>query len=390
MLAKFNSDGRLLWKRALVPSLPASGTKNLSFKSLYVENSNPHNIYVIGELSPNTTSIVYNPDIVVIKYQSGFDNANNPDGIVQWQRDIAGISGTTRRDYATSIHLDQLGRVMIGGYTDSNSLSPDDMWVALLDLDGSVMEKRKIASASGNEHLHQLLWKANDTFLFCGISDPAGSSDIILGETFYDGVTIEVQWSKIITNSSYKFTDPTMSIDEYGSVYVTATAVNTDGKNYGVLYTKFDNDVYTSTVVSKMFVPTGTYASCKNGGVKFDVFGNIDLSCNVERDFNNVQSVTSKISWNTGNIINSASVSETNGIGYSATVVSSDNSGDTIVAGNKVESVQLAILNWDTADNLLEDTYNDTLATGSNKAWYATGNAVIDQTKSMLAHLLSS
>ena len=381
MLAKFNSDGRLLWKRALVPSLPASGTKNLSFKSLYVENSNPHNIYVIGELSPNTTSIVYNPDIVVIKYQSGFDNANNPDGIVQWQRDIAGISGTTRRDYATSIHLDQLGRVMIGGYTDSNSLSPDDMWVALLDLDGSVMEKRKIASASGNEHLHQLLWKANDTFLFTGISDPAGSSDIILGETFYDGVTIEVQWSKIITNSSYKFTDPTMSIDEYGSVYVTATAINNDGKNYGVLYTKFDNDVYTSTVVSKMFVPTGTYASCKNGGVKFDVFGNIDLSCNVERDFNNVESVTSKISWNTGNIINSASVSETNGIGYAATVVSSDNSGDTIVAGNKVESVQLAIFNWNTADNLLEDTYNDTLATGTNKAWYATGNAVIDQTK---------
>ena len=381
MLAKFNSDGRLLWKRALVPSLPASGTKNLSFKSVYVENSNPHNIYVIGELSPNTTSLVYNPDIVVIKYQSGFDNANNPDGIVQWQRDIAGISGTTRRDYATSIHLDQLGRVMIGGYTDSNSLSPDDMWVALLDLDGSVMEKRKIASASGNEHLHQLLWKANDTFLFCGISDPAGSSDIILGETFYDGVTIEVQWSKIITNSSYKFTDPTMSIDEYGSVYVTATAVNTDGKNYGVLYTKFDNDVYTSTVVSKMFVPTGTYASCKNGGVKFDVFGNIDLSCSVERDFNNVESVTSKISWNSGNILNSAAVSETNGIGYAATVVSSDNSGDTIVAGNKVESVQLAIFNWNTADNLLEDTYNDTLATGTNKAWYATGNAVIDQTK---------
>ena len=40
-----------------------------------------------------------------------------------------------------------------------------------------------------------------------------------------------------------------MSIDEYGSVYVTATAVNSDGKNYGVLYVKFDNDVYTSTVV---------------------------------------------------------------------------------------------------------------------------------------------
>ena len=55
---------------------------------------------------------------------------------------------------------------MIGGYTDSNSLYADDMWVALLDIDGSIMEKRKIASDSVSEDLHQLLWKSNDTFLF--------------------------------------------------------------------------------------------------------------------------------------------------------------------------------------------------------------------------------
>ena len=66
-------------------------------------------IHTISTLLVNCLQILlsnsYNPDIVVIKYQSGFDNANNPDGIVQWQRDIAGISGATRRDYATSIHL---------------------------------------------------------------------------------------------------------------------------------------------------------------------------------------------------------------------------------------------------------------------------------------------
>ena len=119
--------------------------KSLSWKAVHIENSNPHNIYVIGETVPNVGNLTHNPDIVVAKYQSGFDNANNPDGIIQWQRDIAGISGSTRRDYASDIRLDQDGRVMIAGYTDSNSTAPDDMWVALLDLDGSMMEKRKIA-----------------------------------------------------------------------------------------------------------------------------------------------------------------------------------------------------------------------------------------------------
>ena len=140
VLAKFNSDGRLLWKRTLVPTVPAAQPKSLRWKSLHVENSNPHNIYVIGETVPNISQLSHNPDVVVAKYTSGFDNANNPDGIIQWQRDIAGISGSTRRDYATYIRLDQDGRCMIGGYTDANSLAPDDMWVALLDLDGSMME----------------------------------------------------------------------------------------------------------------------------------------------------------------------------------------------------------------------------------------------------------
>ena len=381
VLAKFNSDGRLLWKRTLIPTVPANSDKSLSWKAVHIENSNPHNIYVIGETVPNVGNLTHNPDIVVAKYQSGFDNANNPDGIIQWQRDIAGISGSTRRDYASDIRLDQDGRVMIAGYTDSNSTAPDDMWVALLDLDGSMMEKRKIASAAGSEHLHKIQWRTDDTFLFCGISDPAGAANIIIGETYYDTATIEVQWSKQIESGAYQFADPTFTIDEYGSVYVTATAIDTNGKNYGVLYAKFDNQDYTAVSLAKMYVPTGTYTSVKNAGVSFDVFGNIDISAVVERDFNAVQSITAKISWNTGTVLSAAEVTETNGIGYHPTCVANDNSGDTIVAGNKVEADQLAIFNWNTADNLFDETYNDILRTGSNKQWAASGNAVIDNTK---------
>ena len=381
ILAKFNSDGRLLWQRTLFPTVPASGTKSLEWKALYVENSNPHNIYVVGETVPNSVNLTHNPDVVVAKYRSGFDNANNPDGIIQWQRDIAGISGSTRRDYASSIALDQDGRVMIGGYTDANSLAPDDMWVALLDIDGTIMEKRKIASESGSEHLVDLQWKSNDTFMFIGISDPAGASDIILGETYYDTATVELQWAKKIESGAYKFMHPTFTIDEYGAVYVAATAVNAQDKNYGVLYVKFDNNDYTTPVEHKIYVPTGTYDGCHNAGIKFDVFGNIDLGVSVTKAFNDVQSTTLKISWNSGNIISASSASESSGIGYHAVDLSSDNSGDTVVIGNKVEADQLAIFNWNTADNLLDETYNDTLKTGTNKAWYDPAFATIDTSK---------
>ena len=382
LLAKFNSEGIMLWKRTLIPTVPAASAKSLSWKALTIENSNPHNIYVIGETVPHTTNLSRNPDVVVAKYKSGFDNANNPDGIIQWQRDIAGISGSTRRDYATSIRLDQDKRIMIGGYTDANSTAPDDMWVALLDLDGTIMEKRKIASTSGSEHLHQLEWKANDTFLFCGISDPAGEADIVIGETYYDTATIEVQWAKTLSSgATYSYKDPSFTRDEYGAVYVTATVVNSDNKNYGVLYAKFDGTDWTQTVANKIFVPTGEYVSCENAGVKFDIFGNIDLGVTVERAFNSVQSVTAKISWNTNNVISTAKVSETNGIGYYPTCIAGDNSGDTIVAGNKYEADQLAIFNWNTADKLLDETYNDTLRTSTNKAWTTDGNATIDDQK---------
>ena len=61
---------------------------------------------------------------------------------------------------------------------------------------------------------------------------------------------------------------------------------------------------------------------------------------------------TLKVGWNTGTVINAANVSETDGIGFKAVAVSNDSSGDTVVVGNKMEADQLAIFNWDTADNL--------------------------------------
>ena len=79
--------------------------KKAEFIKLKVDSSQENDvIYVTGQTyDPNNA--VYNPDIWLAKFESGFNNANEPDGILQWQKAIAGISGSTRRDYITTICL---------------------------------------------------------------------------------------------------------------------------------------------------------------------------------------------------------------------------------------------------------------------------------------------
>ena len=97
---------------------------------MYLDETSEENtlIYLIGETESQSTA-ANNPDILVAKYESGLDNANNPEGILRWQKEIAGVSGSTRRDYAGDIYLDDEQRVYICGWTDTNSPDPDDIWV---------------------------------------------------------------------------------------------------------------------------------------------------------------------------------------------------------------------------------------------------------------------
>ena len=120
---------------------------------MYLDTSQENDvIYVTGQ-TYDPQNAVYNPDIWLAKFESGFNNANEPDGILQWQKAIAGISGSTRRDFITTIALDQEKRIYIGGYTDSNSPDPNDMWIIQCDIDGNLVEKRKIASEDGSEEM---------------------------------------------------------------------------------------------------------------------------------------------------------------------------------------------------------------------------------------------
>ena len=367
VIAKFNSDGRLLWTRTMLPLQPATAAKSCIFNRIYVQNTNPHSIYVFGEVRPNLTNPNHNPDLIIAKFESGFDGFNNPTAVIKWQREIAGISGSTRRDYASAVTLDQDGQIYIGGWTDTNSPSPDDMWICLLDVDGSVKEKRKICSASGSEKMTDMVFTSDNTVLFAGIDDPDGLGNIVVGETYYDTATIEVQWSRKFGNAAYRFSDVRIAVDDYDSLYVTATATTiSTGITAGVMYMKFAKDNYMTPSVTKLIVPNAAFQEIRSVGLKYDIFGNIDVAAYVRYAYNDNQSVMFKISWNTSQIITAASLDQVDGIGFKAKTVTNDNSGDTIIAGDKIESEQLAIFNFEVS-SVFDGTYNKNLVS----AWSA-------------------
>ena len=250
------------------------------------------------------------------------------------------------------------------------------MWIGLLNTDGALEEKRKIASSAGDEHLNDIKFIGNNKVLFVGIEDPTGSGNIIFGETYYDSATIEVNWSRKFSNTAYRYSNPNLTVDDYGTVYITATATTVStGKTAGVAYWKFLASNLQTPATQKLFARNTAFEEIQSTGVRFDLFGNIDVGAYVRYAFNDNRIVAWKVSWNTDNVITAASVKETSGIGFHPVAITNDSSADTIVVGNKVEANEIAILNFDT-DVSGDDTYNDI----STIAWKGTGE-VIDDTK---------
>ena len=133
------------------------------------------------------SNITYNPDILVAKYISGFNSQNQADGILQWQKELAGISGSTRRDYATAIDWSpEMELLLLGGYTDTNTVSTNDMWFLLMNELGDVVEKRKLTTDTDEEKLTSAIFY-NEKIYFTSI---VGGEDLVYGMLEYDNVDI--------------------------------------------------------------------------------------------------------------------------------------------------------------------------------------------------------
>ena len=371
-LAKFDDLGQLVWERNLLPQ--NAGQKKAEFIKILVD-AVPENdlIYVVGHTyDPNNSA--YNPDIWLGKYESGFNNANAPDGILKWQKAIAGISGTTRRDWVTSLALDQEGRIYLAGYTDSNSIDPNDMWIIQCNLDGDLVEKRKIASATDSEMINQIQWISDDRFFMVGQNDE--NDDCIFGVFWFDGANLEIEYIRQIPTIGGYVRNPKFTIDEYDDVILVWDVYNGAAQKYDkVQINKFPlSTASTSWTWSKTVTISGDIDAIRHAGVNVDKFGNYTLVTDVIEDQNQRYAIYHYIKYD-GNVIKESKVDDTTSIGFQAITHSVDNSGDVIMVINRQQSDQIAAYRFN------DDTDLDYDFTKQNKAamtFYSPSDASYD------------
>ena len=359
-IAKFNDLGSVVWDRTLLPS---ASIKTARWKKMYLDETSEENhlIYLIGETESQGTA-GYNPDILVAKYESGLDNANNPEGLVRFQKEIAGVSGSTRRDYAGDIYLDDEQRVYICGWTDTNSPDPDDIWVMQLNNQGDVVEKRKFASDSEGEQMHQLYYLGDNQIAFCGIDED--NSDLIFGVMEYDGANIEMSYVKRLAVTGGDVQRPRFILDEYNDLFFVCDMWN-GTKNYGVAFFKIALDQIRLTIATpewdfaKIIAPSTTFESIKHAGITLDVFGNVNVVTETQLEDNNLQATVFGFKYD-GTIESSkiTNVSKSaNDVGFKVHSHAVDNSGDIILATNRQNPVQTIVHRFEDQAN---PTYDDT------------------------------
>ena len=217
-VSKLNSTGVKIWSIDIKPNAPAT-TKNLSFNKLLVDGDD---VWVVGESRPNQTILdVYNPDISLVKLTQ---SSNGLSATVTFQKAFAGISGSTRSDYVTSLEKVSDTRFIIGGHTNTNSSYPDDAFLAVLDTTGGFTVKRKLASANKSEKVTDIVVGETGVFFTLETAATPNSTDVnvAFGKVTISTTEIAVQWIKEYSNSLYSFVNSSLAVDEFDEYYITA------------------------------------------------------------------------------------------------------------------------------------------------------------------------
>ncbi|MGB8701961.1 MAG: SBBP repeat-containing protein [Thermosynechococcaceae cyanobacterium] len=135
-VAKYSSDGTLLWKNQL-------GSGDYDF--LYgVATDNSNNVLIsgstFGDLGGSSQGVY---DAWVAKYSS--------DGTLIWKKQF----GSTGQDSSASIATDSSGNVLIAGYTDGDLGNPNqgltDAWVVKYSSGGSLLWTRQLGTSSTDQ-----------------------------------------------------------------------------------------------------------------------------------------------------------------------------------------------------------------------------------------------
>ena len=349
-VSKLSATGVLQWQKVLDS---ADGLQYAEFQKLYVDGNT---IWVVGNNKPNQQILNnYNPDIIIAKYVQSVDGLS---ATLQLQKAYAGISGSTRADNVSVIKKYSDNRIIIAGHTNTNSLNPEDAFVAILDLSGNFSIKRKLSSTK-SEKVTDLVVVNNNIYATLETASSSNSSavNVSFAKLSVGTNVITVDWIKEYSNAGYSFLNSSLSIDEFSEFYITST-----------LRLKSDNETKDSFWVGKVdsdgeFIWNYRYlAPGRDVDVvqktKIDIFG--DLNVVFSRTNNTTQHKTVDIiKLNYNGIIKSHNTTDfnvDNVEGITAHTLDVDNSGDIHVFGQTSWNRNEFIFEFDETDDATDKT----------------------------------
>jgi len=362
-IAKVSATGVKQWERTLESN---TGQNYTEFQKIFVDGNS---IWVVGGNKPNGNMLsAYNPDIILAKYTQA---ENGLSAALTFQKGYAGISGSTRADYVTSLKKYSDTRFIIAGYTNTNSGAPFDAWIASIDTTGNFAIKRKLATTNASEKITDLIVNGTDIYLCMEVATTSTEGDVnpAIAKITLGVNAFTVDWIKQYTNVLYSSLDTSICIDEFNEIYLTST-----------LRLKSDDTTRDSFWVGKVdstgdllwnyrYVTPGRDISLAKKSV-IDIFGDLNIAFTRTNNTNTFKTVDSvKIGYD-GKLKNHSTNSFTNDNVEGLTVHSLDvdNSGDIHLYGqtnyNRNEFI------FDFASNATTDvtghyTLNTTSATNS-------------------------
>lgn len=226
-VAKYNSDGTILWKKQFGTSQAEQAT------DIVVDGSG--NSYLTGFTNGNLADGSSNAggrDAWVAKY--------DPDGDRVWIEQL----GSLKDDEAQSVAIDSAGNVYITGFTEGN-LAGDrpgakDVWLAKYDKDGNLVWTKQFGSTDNDLAYGITVDNANNLYL-TGFTNgnldgrEAGKYDSWVAKYDTDGNNL---WLETLGSDTQSYSR-NIAVDGNGNVYITGIEEEGDNTSFDAFLAKY-------------------------------------------------------------------------------------------------------------------------------------------------------
>lgn len=210
LIVKYNASGVLQWQRIL------GGTGNDRGQAIAVDSN--ANAYLVSE---TTSQGIQFTSVSIAKY--------NTSGVLQWQRNLSGLSTQQPFDAA----VDDNDDLYITGYNQGAGINSIDMMVVKYNSSGVLQWQRALGHTVGSDYrtYGQGIDVDGDGNIYCtGYTEGAGKYDVIIVKW---APTPEIGVSGTFTSVATSLTDVAGTLtDIAGTISESAASVQQRGKSY--------------------------------------------------------------------------------------------------------------------------------------------------------------